>query len=63
MMPYMDHTDQEIDDVKDAIRDILSAFEDKVFVRSIEGDGSPGWLLKLIRPVRALAVLQRFVEP
>ncbi len=51
-------TEQEQKDV--AI--VLAGFERSVFVRNIEGDGKPGWLIRAVPYIAALARLQRAVN-
>lgn len=46
----------------DAVRTVLSAFDDGVFVRDTTRDHEPGWVMKYVKPISALAVLARAVE-
>jgi hypothetical protein len=43
--------------LKEGARLTLAGFESGVFIRDINGDGSPGWMLRLVEPLRGLALL------
>lgn len=43
--------------LKEGARLVLAGFDDGVFIRDINGDGSREWLLKLIEPLRGLGLL------
>lgn len=40
------------------IRAVLFAFDDNIFVRNISRDGDPGWALRCVSPLVALAALK-----
>ena len=44
-----------------AVRTILRGFDERVFVRSIDGDHNPAWAIRLFPFIQALAVAQEFV--
>ena len=43
--------------LKEGAAQVVAGFEEGVFVRDISRDGSPAWAMKLVRPLRGLAML------
>lgn len=51
-----------LDLASEATLDVLKAFDDGIFIRHVEGDGAPGWAMKLLTPIKALATLKGIAE-
>ena len=49
-------------DVRQALKTVLKAFDDGVFIRNVSGDVRPEWMLKLVPVLQALAVLQKAAD-
>ena len=47
--------------VAEDVRVVLGAFEAGIFCRSTSGDGDPHWGMQFVKPLAALASLQRAV--
>lgn len=45
-----------------ALKAIMRQFDAGYFVRNTEGDGSPDWALKAVRPMQALASAKAAIE-
>ncbi len=51
------------DEEKVAVRTVLEGFDQGIFIRDTSRDHEPGWGIKLLPYLRAMAVLQKAVEP
>lgn len=52
----------KIDAFREGARLVLNAFAAGVFCRNPRGDTEPGWALRLVGPIRGLAILQQAVD-
>jgi hypothetical protein len=50
------------DKVVAAIRKLNEAFDREVFIRNTDHDGEPGWAMKLLPYIQALAVLNEYAN-
>ncbi len=48
--------------VREAAQRVLEGFESGVFIRNVSRDSEPGWALKVIPYIQALATLQRWTK-
>ena len=49
-------------ELREAVKVVLKAFDDGLFVRCSDGDHKPDWATGLLRPMIALGKLKEFAE-